>query len=167
MKKTNSHSKGIHWRLEDMPPAIRQQVELKLANEKPATRPATASGAPGGMSPPPTPETTRLEARGRRQPTKTEIDARRHIIDHHPGVASVAFEGITFRMANGHRYTPDWVVTMTDGRVVCVEVKGVYRLGSYQRARLAFDQARVEWPTFGWLWAERAGGGAWPRIGQS
>ncbi len=62
------------------------------------------------------------------------------------------FEALTLRMANGHRYTPDWVV-VRGGRVECHEVKGSYRLHSHQRARLAFDQARIEFPQFVFVWA--------------
>jgi hypothetical protein len=58
-------------------------------------------------------------------------------------------------MANSHRYRPDWTYFEPSGRLVCVEVKGSYKLGSYQRARLAFDQAAVEWPDIRWLWAEK------------
>ncbi|CAK0741036.1 hypothetical protein CCP3SC15_1110011 [Gammaproteobacteria bacterium] len=74
------------------------------------------------------------------------------------------FEGITFKMSNGHRYTPDFYVVRTergscqqDFRIVleCHEIKGGYRLGSYGRARLAFDQARIEYPDFKFIWATK------------
>ena len=83
-------------------------------------------------------------------PNKTEAAYRaRHLVG-----KDARYEALTFRMANGHRYTPDWVV-MDGGRPVeCHEVKGSYRLGSYQRARLAFDQARVEYPGIVWVWGE-------------
>ena len=94
-------------------------------------------------------------------PNKTELEYRRMFIEPQRDVLiSVAFEGLTFRLANGHRYTPDWVY-VDGGRLVCVEVKGAYRLGSYQRARLAFDQARIEWPGVRWIWAERCADGNW------
>ena len=94
-------------------------------------------------------------------PNKTEAEYRRMFMDpHRADLVSVAFEGLTFRLANGHRYTPDWVY-VEGGRLVCVEVKGSRRLGSYQRARLAFDQAVVEWPDVRWIWAERCEDGAW------
>lgn len=99
--------------------------------------------------------------RSAKGPNKTEAEYRRMFIDtRRAGRASVAFEGLTFRLANGHRYTPDWVY-VDGGRLVCVEVKGSYRLGSYQRARLAFDQAVVEWPDVRWIWAERCEDGSW------
>jgi len=92
----------------------------------------------------------------RKGPTKTETDfARCHLAG-----KSARFEALVFRLANGHRYTPDWVY-VEGGRLVCVEVKSSRRLGSYQRARVAFDQAAVEWPDARWIWAERCEDGSW------
>ena len=88
-------------------------------------------------------------------PTKTEMEARRM---HCPQDAR--FEAVTFRMSNGHRYTPDWI-WWQDGRLHCLEAKGSYKLGSYQRARLAFDQAKVEFTDVRWIWAERRKDGSW------
>ena len=99
--------------------------------------------------------------RSTKGPNKTEAEYRRMFLDpHRANLGAVVFEGLTFRLANGHRYTPDWVY-VAGGRLVCVEVKGSYRLGSYQRARLAFDQAAVEWPGVRWIWAERCVDGTW------
>lgn len=92
-------------------------------------------------------------------PTKTEAEyARLHLAG-----KGARFEALVFRFANGHRYTPDWSY-IEDGRLVCIEVKGSFRLGSYQRARLAFDQAAVEWPGVRWVWAERRKDGSWRKI---
>jgi hypothetical protein len=63
------------------------------------------------------------------------------------------YEAITFRLANGHRYTPDWVVFESGRPSQCHEVKGSYKFGSHQRARLAFDQAATEFPGLNWFWA--------------
>jgi hypothetical protein len=90
-----------------------------------------------------------------RTPNKTEAEYARY----HLRGMDARFEGITFRMANGHAYTPDWIV-VKDGRPVeCHECKGGYALHSQQRARLAFDQARVEWPGLRWVWATKRDGG--------
>ena len=95
--------------------------------------------------------------------TKTEQRFEREVLK--PMVASgelkrYQFEGITFRMENGHRYLPDF--EGCDGtRMVCFEVKGAYRLGSYQRARLAFDQCKVERPWIVWRWFELNEYGLW------
>ena len=124
-------------RIEDLPPKMRQQVEAKLREyDRPAAKQPVVA--------PPQPK---------RNPTKTESEyARLYLSGKNP-----VYEALTFRLANGHRYTPDWVY-VDAGRLVCVEVKGAYRLGSYQRARMAFDQAAVEWPTILWVWAEKRDG---------
>ena len=85
---------------------------------------------------------------GRRAPNKTEALYRDVFLD---GM-DARYEALTLRMANGHRYTPDWVV-VRGGRIECHEVKGSYRLHSHQRARLAFDQARIEFSDFVFVWA--------------
>lgn len=69
------------------------------------------------------------------------------------------FEALTFRMANNHRYTPDFVVFEAGRPSECHEVKGSYALHSQQRARLAFDQAAVEFPGLRWIWAVKSKGG--------
>ena len=89
-----------------------------------------------------------------RVPNKTESEYQRL---HLQGM-DARFEALTFRMANGHRYTPDWVVFTATGNIECHEVKGGYALGSEQRARLAFDQARVEFPWITWVWAKKSEG---------
>ena len=94
---------------------------------------------------------------GRREPNKTEARYR----DEFLSGMEARYEALTFRMGNGHRYTPDWVV-LRDGCIECHEVKGSYRMHSHQRARLAFDQARVEFPGFVFVWAVQDGRG-WQR----
>jgi hypothetical protein len=61
------------------------------------------------------------------------------------------FEPITLRLANGHSYTPDFVDWTN---MLCIEVKGGFKLGSYQRARLAYDQAVLEFTYFNFAWFE-------------
>lgn len=131
----------MRCRLEDLPPSLQAQVREKLGMELPGLPPAA----------------TKTVGRVAKTPNKTEADYRRQVLDTNPAIRAVVYEGLTFRMANGHRYTPDWVCVDSSGRLICIEVKGAYRLGSYQRARLAFDQAAVEWPSITWLWAERRG----------
>ena len=65
---------------------------------------------------------------------------------------------VTITLKNGHRYTPDLLDIQPNGRPCLIEVKGAYKLGSYQRARMAFDQARLETPWADWLWAEKRSG---------
>lgn len=62
------------------------------------------------------------------------------------------FHGIRVVLKNGHAYTPDFVCF--GKRKTIIEVKGSYKLHSYQAARHGFDQARIEWPEFDWRWFE-------------
>lgn len=75
--------------------------------------------------------------------------------------ADVKYEAVTFNFANGHRYTPDFCYFLESGNMCCVEVKGKRKLWSYQRARLAFDQAKVEFPQISFFWAEEQKDGTW------
>ena len=98
---------------------------------------------------------------GGRQPNKTESEYRRLLELEFKG-CEIVYEGLTFLMLNGHRYTPDWIVKTPAGWMLCVEVKARgkngFRLPSYQRAKLAFDQARIEWNHFKWRFAEKHSG---------
>ena len=99
-----------------------------------------------------------------KQPNKTEASYRTEVLDRQAAIGvlvSIAYEALTVRMANGHRYTPDWVCRTASGLTLCIEVKGTYRMHSHQRARLAFDQAALEWPAWRWIWAEKQTGGGW------
>lgn len=83
--------------------------------------------------------------------TKTEMEYARIYLAGIPH----KFEGITLKMANSHRYTPDFYVSPGGNVVELHEVKGGHRLHSYARSRLAFDQARIEFPEFVFIWATK------------
>ena len=141
---------GKPLRLDALPDALRRQICQEQA------RPRPTAGEPGlgkATVPPAAPK----PPRGRQGPNKTEARYEREVLALQ-GIKA-AYEGITFRLANGHRYTPDWVFCdpAATGRLICVEVMGSYKLPSYQRARMAFDQARVEWPGIIWIWATWTG----------
>lgn len=82
--------------------------------------------------------------------TKTEAEFNRIFLE-----GTGKFEAITLHMANGHAYTPDFITVDSLGSVTAYEVKGGFRLGSYQRARLAYDQARIEFPWITFRWHEK------------
>lgn len=142
-------------KIEDLPLRLQAQVRAQLANY---AKPAGCLTSVSELSPMPTPSPVAdrgKEAKcGRKVPNKTECDYQRH----HLHGMDARYEALTFRMANGHRYTPDWVVFTATGNIECHEVKGGYALGSEQRARLAFDQARVEFPWIVWVWAKKSAG---------
>jgi len=133
-------------RIEDLPPRLQAQVRTQLAGER---NPEARIQNPEVRKPEIATDSPR-----HREPNKTEAEYR---ATHLRGM-DARYEALTFHMANGHRYTPDWVVFTGDGNIECHEVKGGYALGSEQRARLAFDQARVEFPWVVWVWAKRVGG---------
>lgn len=138
------------------PAAARAAIgRLYTVREPVAARPGAGDtvGAPA-----PSGAATR-PGRPRRGPTKTETEFREYLA--RTGFPGALWEGVTFRMANGHRYTPDFIAWDAEGGLHAWEVKGAYRLGSYQRARLAFDQAAIEFPRVRFHWAERDGAGGW------
>lgn len=127
-------------------------AECPVCSVKSPTAPLPAAAAITSHRAPDAIPAAKPKAKGM---TKTEAEAKRM---HCPPDAR--FEPLTFTMANGHRYTPDFA-WWQDGRLHCLEAKGSYKLGSYQRARLAFDQAKVEFPDVRWVWAERRKDGSW------
>jgi hypothetical protein len=94
-------------------------------------------------------------------PNKTEAEYGRMLALEYPG-ARVRYEGVTLHLDNGHAYTPDWCVTLLTGEMLMVEVKARgkngYRQPSYQRAKVMFDQSRIEYPHWQWRWAEKQEG---------
>ncbi len=93
--------------------------------------------------------------------TKTEIEYGTRLSFEFQNCKIVPF-GLTLRMANNHKYTPDFCVYPVDGKILLVEVKARgkdgFRQPSYQRAKLAFDQCRVEYSLFMYRWAEKCRG---------
>ena len=149
-------------KIDTLPPALRAQVEAKLRAEdarrlasSPVNAHRIAQDAQDASGCTQTrPETsgrdTRAVARKKRQPNKTEA---RYAAEMLRGL-DARYEAVTFRLSNGHRYTPDWVVFDSAGRLLsCHEVKGSYRFHSHGRARLAFDQAALEFSGITWVWA--------------
>lgn len=112
----------------------------------------------GGQTPAQAPDIGRKAGnikRTAKEMNKTE----RHYLENVLIGKDARYEALSFRMSNGHSYRPDFVV-FEDGRPTeCHEVKGSYALHSQQRARLAFDQAAVEFPGLRWIWAVKSGSG--------
>ena len=128
---------------------------------KVAAHNASVRGQKPASKPPNQPATPRTEKKAgesaKKGPNKTELAYSYSLKMEHP-LNTPYFEGLTFKLLNGHRYTPDWVMRLDDDKVMCVEVKARgkngFRQPSYQRARVMFDQCRVEWPNYLWRWAE-------------
>lgn len=83
--------------------------------------------------------------------TKTEMKYLREVLG-----GCGRFEPVTLVLAGGSRYTPDFM-TVDEGVVTFHEVKGSYRLQSYNRARTAFHEAAAAFPIFRFVWAEWSG----------
>jgi hypothetical protein len=143
-------------KIEDLPQHLQAQVRAQLAGDARTMAPEGRRSLPvlAPLSEPVQSPDRGAVVKRHRAPNKTEADYQRHYLR---GV-DARYEGLTFRMANGHRYTPDWVVFIDGRPVACHECKGGYALHSQQRARLAFDQVRVEFPWLRWIWAVRVGG---------
>ena len=80
-------------------------------------------------------------------PNKTEERFNREMLG-----GSGVFEGLTFRLPGGSRYTPDWIYTGWSGQLFAVEVKGAHRFPSEGRALTAFREARAAWPSVVFVW---------------
>jgi hypothetical protein len=97
---------------------------------------------------------------GRKQ-TKTETEYGTRLSFEFPG-CKIRFEALTLHLDNGHAYTADWVVFLPDGKFLLVEVKARgkdgYQQPSYQRAKVMFDQSRLEFPMWSFRWAEKQSG---------
>ena len=127
-------------RLEDMSPRLRRLAEAALGSGvAPRVGVAGSEGRAGNV---------KRFAR-RRGPNKTEARYARDMLTG----KDARFEAVAFYFDNGHRYRPDFVVFENGRPTECHEVKGGYALHSQQRARLAWDQARVEFPGLKWVWA--------------
>ena len=70
------------------------------------------------------------------------------------------FQGVTFRLNGGSRYTPDWIY-WSNGVMFAVEVKGAYRFGSEGRALVAFLEARAKFKNVVFLWVQKQENGEW------
>lgn len=70
-------------------------------------------------------------------------------------IVEFAFEAITLRLADGVRYTPDFLVVYGDHVLGLEEVKGAY---VREDARIKFRVAVEQFPWFRWRWAQWARG---------
>ncbi len=127
---------AMRIRLDDLPPTYRAQAErqLHVSTPSPAAQPTPAK-----------------PATCERRPNLNEAAFRRL---HIPTDAThVRYEAISLRVTGTHRYTPDWTWYDAVGRLHADEVKGPFPLPSQRSARLAYDQARIDYPEISFRWA--------------
>ena len=91
--------------------------------------------------------------KGAQQPNATEQEYAEYGLSI---TVDLRFQALTFHMKNGNDYTPDWIQFDCEG-LPCraVEVKGSHRFHSHGRARLAFNQCKIEFPGIEWIWATK------------
>lgn len=75
------------------------------------------------------------------------------------------FEALAFRWGGTEEdtpmlYSPDWIVTLNSGEILCVEIKGSK---VWDRDIVRFKGCRAEWPEYKWeMWQWKHG--EWDRI---
>ena len=107
----------------------------------------TASGASTRASIAAKPQTpAHAKPGGTRGPNKTEERFNRDML-----AGRGVYEGLTFRLPGGSRYTPDWIYE-ANGQLFAVEVKGAHRFPSEGRALTAFLEARAAWRSVVFTW---------------
>lgn len=72
---------------------------------------------------------------------------------------SIQYGCLTLRLADGTRYTPDWIVWKGSEIVLAVECKGSFKLGSNGRSVAAFKRAISDFPNIEFRWAQDTGHG--------
>jgi hypothetical protein len=91
----------------------------------------------------------------KRQPNKTETEYGYRLSLEFPG-CKIVFEGITLRLDCGAKYTADWCTHLPDGKILLCEVKNSgYKHASHGRSRLAFSQAKIDFPQFIFRWCSK------------
>jgi hypothetical protein len=89
---------------------------------------------------------------GSRQPNKTEQSAMTMLGYEFSG-CKIVYEGITLRLDNSMKYTPDVNVHLPDGKILLVEVKNAgFKHASYGRSKMAFSQCKLDYPQFEYRW---------------
>jgi hypothetical protein len=97
--------------------------------------------------------------------TKTEAEYERILHTQFPASMGfvVQFEGLSFRLPSGTRYTPDFVIWDGNKILLAVEVKGSYRLGSAGTSHEKFKAAMAAYPEIRWRYAQKTKDG-WKEV---
>ena len=140
----------MKFRIDDFSPGMQAQIRAKLAADAMRQNIVPPSVPCGETTNPATGETGRGKKRG--EPNQTERRFEQLFLHNTPR----AYEGVTFRLPGGSRYTPDWV-WWVGSQMYAVEVKGSYRHHSHGRARTAFKECVVAFPHVIFWWATWTG----------
>jgi len=140
----------MKFRIDDFPPNMQAQIRAKLAADamgKNSVLPSVQCGEKANNA---VNEVKHGKKRG--EANQTERRFEQQFLQNTPRV----YEGITFRLPGGSRYTPDWV-WWVGGQMYAVEVKGNYRHHSHGRARTAFKECVAAYPRVIFWWATWTG----------
>jgi len=74
---------------------------------------------------------------GERNKTEAAYEAHLEQLKHDGVIQWYSFEGITLKLANDTRYTPDFVVLLANGEMECHEVKSIWRDDSKVKIKVA------------------------------
>jgi hypothetical protein len=154
----------LHFRLDDLPEQLRLQALAKLGDSSVLAATLTPSSA-FAIPPPasaPAARPARDSAASPPDPWQGSSKTEQRFYTWHIAPLGLSFsqvyETLRLKLAPGTFYTPDFVF-QDGGRLVAVEVKGSYRLGSAGRAYTAFMTARDRFPWLAFEWWEARGGG--------
>lgn len=127
------------------PPRYQQQIAAQIGNRAPAP---AKPGAVAAVAKP-SASTKPLLKQRRGQPSKTELAFELKLRADYPG-ALIKAQGLTLPIANGTRYTPDFIVSPAADGVHCViafEVKGA-RIWDGSLEKLKIAAAQFPWIKF-------------------
>lgn len=145
----------MHWTEEQL---ADYQSRQKQPKADPLQQLISAAGFTGTMPKPKKPALAGSRHGKAPGPNKTESEYGRMLQLEFPN-CKIRYEALSFTVdldGDGFRYTPDWVVYLPSGGLLCVEVKNAgYKHASYGRAKLAFAATRDQWPMFDFRWAEK------------
>jgi hypothetical protein len=138
---------GKRLQIADFPPHVQEQIRSQLdAPRAPPRASVQTPEAPVGRRGPPT-----LVRQRTREPNKTEL---RFASWARSQGYKPEFEALTFGLANGARFTPDYISPLPEGGdwpLVCFDVKGTW---SNNKGRIEDDAAvkvkvaARQWPGF-------------------
>jgi hypothetical protein len=139
---------------------------LKLLDDAkhPETRQALMLAA--GFTPPPPPAMSAKPSKPAirmpkpRVPNKGEAEYGALLRKMFP-YAHIEYEAVSLRLPSGTRYTGDWSIFPPTGRMLIVEVKGSYRLGSAAASARAFKEACAAFPMIEFHHVTKQEDGSW------
>jgi hypothetical protein len=142
-------SAALEKMAESASPTMRANIQAALAGPRPPAGPA---------APPPSAEKPKTRMPAAKKVSKTEAAYGELLRREFPGKI-IRNQDWTARLLSGVRYTPDFTVWDGSTLLLCVEVKGSYRLGSAADSRTRFLTAAVDFPEVQWRHVQKTADG--------